>query len=207
MHCVVASSQPNRVRLGARRIRVGIAAPINGYLGLANKHHISFFISSAFSKCWVRVATPVCLTSELSIAIVHPGVAAGTIGGYLAFTNKGSRPCRLMGWPNLVAIQATGKTSTAVHVRTTIFGPFSQAVASVTIKPSERADAAFTGHDVPTGTSKHCPYHRLKVTPPDNTQSATISALLPAPALDIYMPACSKISISPVVSRAALYHE
>lgn len=153
-------------------------------------------------------ATPVCRTSDLKIAIVRGGVAAGTIGGYLSFTNKGNAPCHLIGWPNVLAIPATGKTRTAMRVHTTMFGPYNPAVLSVTIKPRERAEAVFTGHDVPVGPSKHCPpsYRQLKVTPPGNQQSVTISALLPAPTLGIYMPACSAIIISQVVARKALYH-
>lgn len=152
--------------------------------------------------------TPVCRTSDLKIAIARGGVAAGTIGGYLGFTNKGNTPCHLIGWPHVLAIPATGKTRTAMRVHTTMFGPYNPAVLSVTIKPGERADAVFTGHDVPIGPSKHCPpsYRQLKVTPPGSKHSVTISALLPAPTPGIYMPACSPIIISQVVAHTALYH-
>jgi len=42
-------------------------------------------------------AAPICRTSWLKITIVRGGVAAGTIGGYLAFTNTSNTPCRLIG--------------------------------------------------------------------------------------------------------------
>jgi len=89
-----------------------------------------------------------------------------------------------------------------------MFGPVNPAVLSVTIRPGGRADAVFTGHDVPAGTADRCPpsYRQLKVTPPGNKQDAVIPAWLPAPALGIYMPACSQIVISQVVPSAALYH-
>lgn len=153
-------------------------------------------------------AAPMCRTSRLKIAIIRGGVAAGTIGGYLAFTNTGNDSCRLIGWPTVVAIAATGETSTAAKVPTTMFGPTNPAVLRVTIRPGERADAVFTGHDVPAGSEDHCPpsYRQLKVTPPGNTQSAVIPAWLPAPALGLYMPACSPIAISQVVPSSALYH-
>ncbi len=152
-------------------------------------------------------ATPVCRTSELKIAIVRGGVAAGTVGGYLGFTNAGRAACHLIGWPTVVAIAATGETSTATQVPTTMFGPVSPAVLNVTIRPGQRADAVFTGHDIPAGTTDHCPpsWRRLKVTPPGNEQSAVIPAWLPAPALGTYLPACSRIVISQVVPRSALY--
>ena len=153
-------------------------------------------------------AAPICRTSGLKITIVRGGVAAGTIGGYLAFTNTGNTPCRLVGWPTVVAITAAGETSTATHVHTTMFGPVNPAVRSVTIRSGRRADAVFTGHDIPAGTADRCPpsYRQLRVTPPGNKQSAVIPAWLPAPALGIYMPACSQIVISQVVPSAALYH-
>ena len=140
----------------------------------------------------------VCETSQLKITMPWSGVAAGTIGGRIGFTNLGARPCRLHGWPVLVAINAAGQSHTAVDKLTTMFGPNLKAAPVVILKPHATAEAAFTGGD--HSMSGTCPpqYRRLRVTPPGNSQAATIRAWIPY--YGHYLPACTPIWVSEVVA-------
>jgi Protein of unknown function (DUF4232) len=145
----------------------------------------------------------VCETSQLKITMAWSGVAAGTIGGRIGFTNLGSRPCRLHGWPVLVAINAAGQSHTAVDKLTTMFGPNLKAAPVVILKPRATAEAVFTGSD--HSRSGTCPpqYRRLRVTPPGNSQAVTIRAWIPY--YDNYLPACTPIWVSEVVAFKDLY--
>jgi hypothetical protein len=153
-------------------------------------------------------ATRRCTTSQLEIRLIHPGAAGGTAGGYIAFTNRASAPCRLTGWPTLVAVAASGKTTTAVHRRSTMFGPRPtiKGVPVVTLGYGRRADAVFTVGDRPGPGRATCPppYRRLRVTPPGNSRSVLLSAWLSG--YGHFLPACSAIEISFVVAASDLYH-
>jgi hypothetical protein len=147
-----------------------------------------------------------CATADLRIRLIHSGVAAGTVGGYLAFTNLADTPCRLSGWPKLVAITASGTTATAVRRRTTMFGPRpTTGVPVVTLQPGKRADAVFTAGDNPRPGYTRCPppFRHLRVTPPGNLRSVVLSAWLPYYAQ--FLPSCTDIEISFVVPASALY--
>lgn len=139
-------------------------------------------------------ASPVCRTSTLKMAVAWSGVAAGTVGGYLGFTNVGAAPCHLTGWPTLVSIPATGKGSTATHVHGTTFGPVNRAVVSVTIRPGQEADSVFTGHDLPAGNASQCPpaYRHFEVTPP-----ATRNPLSSLPGCQAWVSTCPRVHRSP----------
>jgi hypothetical protein len=149
-----------------------------------------------------------CRTSQLKITLIHAGAAGGTAGGYIAFTNRASAPCRLTGWPTLVAVTATGKTTTAVHRRSTMFGPRPtiKRMPVVILRNGRRADAVFTVGDRPGPGQRTCPrpYRHLRVTPPGNSRSVLLSAWLPAYAH--FLPSCTDIEVSFVVSASALYH-
>src|SRR5437016_3628332 len=92
-------------------------------------------------------ATRTCATSQLRIKLVKSLVAAGNVGGYIAFANRGSAPCRLTGWPRLVAVTAAGTSRAAVRVRTTMFGPSPtmRGVPVVTLRPGDKAETVFAG--------------------------------------------------------------
>lgn len=137
--------------------------------------------------------------------LTRSAAAGGTSGAYLGFRNEGDAPCQLAGWPLLVAVTATGKTASAVHVHTTMFGPANPAVSVVTLKPGAVAYAVFTGGDNPSGSATKCPpsYRWLRVTPPGNSSSRVISAWLPY--LGAYLPACTSIYVSETVQTSAVY--
>jgi hypothetical protein len=129
--------------------------------------------------------------------------AGGTAGGYLGFTSHARRPCILRGWPAVAGVTAAGKTSTAIRELTTMFGPDVNAVPIVTLKPGALAVAVFTVAD---GRPPYCPppYRVLRVTPPGNDRPVVISAWL-HPYVRGYLPACTRIWISPVVPAHDLY--
>ena len=66
-------------------------------------------------------AARTCATSQLRIRLAKSLVAAGNVGGYIAFTNRAGVTCRLTGWPKLVAVTRAGASTTAVRVRSTMF--------------------------------------------------------------------------------------
>jgi hypothetical protein len=150
-----------------------------------------------------------CRTRDLTIRLVHSGAAAGTVGGYIGFTNRARGRCRLGGWPTLVAVSAAGTSTTAQHRRSTMFGPRPSIVGvpNVTLRHGQRVDAVFTAGDNPGPGEATCPppYRRLRVTPPGNVRSVLLSAWLPY--LGAYLPACTLIEVSFVVGSSDLYHD
>jgi Protein of unknown function (DUF4232) len=157
-------------------------------------------------------ALPTCATAQLHVWLTHTGAAAGTVGGYLAFTNRGAKPCRLTGWPVLKAVRP-GASTTAVHVHETMFGPYVtvhgvrryvQGVPVVRLRHGQTAVAAFTGSDVYGPGKTRCPppYGAFRVTPPGNTAAAVTRAWIAW--LGQNMPSCSRIEVSMVVPSSGL---
>jgi len=61
-----------------------------------------------------------CRMADLHVWVTHTGVGLGTVGGYLAFTNRSPIACRLSGWPKLTAVRP-GASTTTVRVHATTF--------------------------------------------------------------------------------------
>jgi hypothetical protein len=147
-----------------------------------------------------------CRTSQLRITLTSSGAATAIVGGYIGFKNLASAPCQLDGYPTLVGVTAAGDTVTATQLLTSMFGPNLPDPPQVTLGPGALAEAVFTGNEV-AGSCASGPlptFQTLRVTPPGNTQSATISAWLPA--VGTYLPDCGEITVSPVVPSADLYN-
>jgi uncharacterized protein DUF4232 len=148
-----------------------------------------------------------CSTGQLHVWVARSGVALGTVGGYLAFTNRGST-CTLRGWPTLTAL-GPGVSTTAVHVRTTMFGPYVRGTGKpvtgtplVLLRRGRTAVAAFTAGDNPGEGQTRCPpsFRRLRVTPPGNTSSVEVSSWIAYYGREL--PSCTGIEESPVVPAA-----
>jgi hypothetical protein len=140
--------------------------------------------------------------------VTRSAAALGTVGGYLAFTNRGTE-CRLRGWPTLVAL-GPGERATAVHVHATMFGPyvggtgpFVRGVPDVRLRRGQTAFAAFTAGDHGS-TSRPCPppYRQLSVTPPSNGTSALVSAWIAYYGQNL--PSCTRVEVSMVVPASDL---
>jgi hypothetical protein len=147
-----------------------------------------------------RAAPRVCTTAQLKITLARSLVAAGTVGGYIGLRNRGRAACRLSGWPGLVLVDRAGAATSAVRVRSTMFGPRPtlRGVPVATLRHGELAEAVFAGGDIPPPGEARCPgYRRLRVTPPGSSHAVTVSAWLPA--LGALMPACTRIAVTMVV--------
>jgi Protein of unknown function (DUF4232) len=169
-------------------------------------------LGAAALVCAVAVATssatgvaatgaPFCRGGALRITVVRSAlVAAGNIGGYIGFTNRSRHVCRLSGWPTVVAITAAGTSTTARHVRATMFGPYRvRGVPVVVLRPGRRADAVYAGSDIPGDGRASCPpaYRRLRVTPPRSSRATLVAAR---------QPSCSGVIVTMVVRPSTLYH-
>jgi Domain of unknown function (DUF4232) len=145
-----------------------------------------------------------CRTAELQVTLTRSGAAAGVVGGYIGFRNTTAAPCRLSGWPTLIAVMTTGPRATAKHLLTTMFGPTITAPQPVTLDPGGLAEAVFTASENagPCASGSLPTYRTLLVAPPGDVRSVTISAWLGA--VDTYLPACGGLSVSPVVPSSAL---
>jgi hypothetical protein len=151
---------------------------------------------------------PVCTASQLKISMAGGVGGLGQQGGVLSFANTGSTTCRLTGWPRLVGITAAGAMSTATPVEGAPNGPFDAPPGTplkapvVMLKPGALAWAQFFADDNPVPPARSCPppIHQLRVTPPANTRSTTISGWLPG--IDAYTSACQRLFISPVAPPA-----
>ena len=123
------------------------------------------------------------------------------MGGVLGLTNEGGAPCRLSGWPVLVALGPPGRV-TATRILSVFGGPALTRPPVVTIRPGAQAVAVLAVADGPGPGLATCPPpgRRLRVTPPGGSHSTVISAWIPHSGG--YLPACSRVSISPVIARS-----
>ena len=143
-------------------------------------------------------ATPPCMTSQLQITLINSSVAAGTVGGWLRFVNASTEPCQFGGWPTLVGVTAAGTATVARQTNAELIFPLITGVRTITMAPGDAAFAAFAGSDTP-GASGTCPpsYRSLRVTPPGNTESVSLSAWIAYYNHDL--PACAGIDVTMVV--------
>jgi hypothetical protein len=147
---------------------------------------------------------PLCSTGNLKISVVRGGAATGAVEGQIGFTNLGSAPCQLTGYPAVAGVTAAGGQTLAGHLLTTEFGPNITSIPVVTLDPKATAIAVVTGNSVAgtcaSGTIRT--FRNLIVTPPGNADSVTLSAWLPS--LAEYLPACGSINVTPVVEASSM---
>jgi hypothetical protein len=109
-------------------------------------------------------------TSGISVTLTNTGALGGQAGGYLKFTDQGRVPCRMTGWPVVVAVTAAGAATATRHAQSTMFGAWRYAapLPVVVLKAGDSAYAVVAASDEPAGSSTHCPapYVRLRVSPP-----------------------------------------
>ena len=78
--------------------------------------------SAASPSAGSSAASGSCDAAQLKISLTHTGALAGQAGGYLEFTNAGSTPCRMSGWPAVDRADGRGPDHVAAahaieHVR------------------------------------------------------------------------------------------
>ena len=152
-------------------------------------------------------ATPDC-GADLKVTVFGGAAAASTIAGAIGFTNTGSAPCRLAGYPVVTGVTASGAEAVAGHLLSTEFGPNITRIAPVTLAPRAMAVSVITGNEVagPCVSGRVPTFRSLLVQPPGSTGHVTVSALLPE--LPGYLPDCGgingPINVTPVVPAASL---
>src|SRR5215469_9853729 len=146
-------------------------------------------------------AASFCRDSQVAISLTHTGAAAGTVGGYLTFTNRGATTCKLTGWPIVSAITGTGKREVVAHAANTMIGgwQYTTPMPVLRLAPGHSGYAVLQSNDVAVGNATSCPppYTRLQVSIPGGATPTTLSAWLPG--AGTYLPGCLSISGSPVV--------
>jgi Protein of unknown function (DUF4232) len=151
-------------------------------------------------------AASACVTSELKISLTATGALAGQAGGYLKFTNDSGTPCRMSGWPAVIGLTAAGQATRLEHRQSSMFGAWHYTAPPpvVTLRPGNSAYAIVAADDKPAGATGHCPapYTRLKVSPPGDSESVTISAWLPGAVS--YLPACTSADGSPTAGTSTI---
>jgi Protein of unknown function (DUF4232) len=147
-----------------------------------------------------------CVTSQLKISIVDTGALAGQAGGYLRFTNNSRTPCRMSDWPAVTGLTATGKATRLRNLQSTMFGAWHYTAPApvVTLQPGDSAYAVVAAADHPAGGNAQCPapYVLLRVSPPGDSGSVTISARLPG--AGSYLPSCTSADGSPTAGTSAI---
>jgi Domain of unknown function (DUF4232) len=133
--------------------------------------------------------------------LIEPRSAAG-----LRFTNVGTQPCQMQGWPTLVGIDASGGTTTARDDLADRTFPNLSAPPKVLLDPGAAAYAAFASSDTRSPASATCPpsYVTLRITTPGSPDSVTISArnagFMTSTTDPGYLPACGYLGVTPIVS-------
>jgi hypothetical protein len=150
--------------------------------------------------------TGACITAQLKISLTNTSALAGQAGGYLKFTNDSDTPCRMSGWPTVTGLTTTGQATRLRHMQLSMFGAWHYTAPPpvVTLKPGDSAYAIVAADDKPAGGNTRCPapYARLRVSPPGNSKSMTISAWLPGAAS--YLPSCTSANGSPTAGTSTI---
>jgi Protein of unknown function (DUF4232) len=147
-----------------------------------------------------------CATSQLRISLIDTGALAGQAGGYLKFTNDTGATCRMSGWPSVTGLTATGQVTLLRRMPSSMFGAwhYTAPPAVLVLKPGDSGYAVVAADDKPAGDATRCPasYVRLKVSPPGDPESVTISAWLPGAAT--YLPGCTSADGLPTAGTSAI---
>ncbi len=146
---------------------------------------------------------PGCRGSRLKVTMIYGGAAAGTVSGVLGFANQGKVPCRLAGWPAVVAAGPAGRARARRTLTVFAAGTFA-APPLVMLRPGARAVAVFSSHDQPVPPLAECgpAYRRLLVTPPGSARARVVPARTSN--YGLVAPACTPLQVSPVVPFSAV---
>jgi Protein of unknown function (DUF4232) len=142
--------------------------------------------ASPFGSSPSPTARGTCDPGDLQLRAGRLDSGAGQRYLPLIFTNTGTVPCTLRGYPGVAALDQAGTEVAQARRRP------GAAVTSVRLAPGGSASAVVQATAVPSGTTP-CPadYVGLLVTPPGTTVSVRLPAALPA---------CGGLRVSPVVA-------
>jgi hypothetical protein len=114
-----------------------------------------------------------CLTSNLRITLGDGGAGAGTDFTVIDFTNTGTAPCTLLGYPGASLTNSSGAQIGAAATRNP-----SKPATVVTLAPGAKASATLgvaNAENYPASTCKPTAAAGLKVFPPNQTQPVQLS--------------------------------
>jgi hypothetical protein len=187
---------PTVRRLGAAigcavLIALAVAACGGGSQSVVPKATVSLLPSKVhLPTATPGVSTGTCKGVDLTVVMRRTGGAAGSLIGFLRFTNDGTRSCAMIGWPTVTGVRAGGTTVRARQTRVR------RHLDAVALAPGQHVVAPFSVRD------GRCtdPFKTFDVTAPGTHRPVTVSAWMPA--LKRYVPACGthRISIGPLES-------
>jgi hypothetical protein len=106
----------------------------------------------------------------------------------------------------VTGLTATGQATRLRHMQLSMFGAwhYSAPPPVVALQPGDSAYAIVAADDKPAGSSTRCPasYTRLRVSPPGDSGSVTISAWLPG--AGSYLPSCASANGSPTAGTSTI---
>ena len=132
------------------------------------------------------VASTQCTSSQLALSLAQADSGAGQIYVPIVFTNTGSKPCELRGFPGVSLLDANDNQIGQPATRDGAEG------STVTLAPNGTAEALLhTSNGI--GGSATCtpPAAALRVYPPDNTEALIIRSTFVA---------CGGFSVGTVVT-------
>ena len=194
--------QRRRWMIGAAAVAVVAAAGLSVWAALPGARSVT-----PPQPAWhVRVsAFAPCSSSQLRISLPRRFAGLGHLNGDLRFTNTSGVPCRLSGWPTVLAVEPSGKKIRAIHIphlweAWALQWPRSRAEQMVVLRRSRSAYVEIDGGDTPVGTeSNPCPTaHWFEVVPPGGRSPVTLSTVWwrNGPRQPVYYALCAGISVT-----------
>jgi Protein of unknown function (DUF4232) len=127
-----------------------------------------------------------CKSTQLVASVGQGNGGAGTIYQTINFTNTGTTPCTLMGYPGMQLYSSGGATIPTTVVRGLGANPGTTpaagaAPALVTLAPKVAAQFTLRYEDVPVGNETSCPMSATAAVTPPNLFSSLTVALAIAP--------------------------
>ncbi|MEH2326978.1 MAG: DUF4232 domain-containing protein [Nostoc sp.] len=133
-----------------------------------------------------------CETSQLSVRRVSEDAGVGNVALTYAFTNNGSSPCTLIGYPGLSLLDAKDQPLQGIKVirsRDTYFSS-KQPRQQVTLAPGKQASFQIAYNHV-SSPKEQCPISsKIEITPPNAYEHFTLTEQI--------KPCTGKVRVTPV---------
>ncbi|MEH1937221.1 MAG: DUF4232 domain-containing protein [Nostoc sp.] len=133
-----------------------------------------------------------CETSQLSVRRVSEDAGVGNVALTYAFTNNGSSPCTLNGYPGLALLDAKDQPLEGVKIirsKDTYFSS-QQPRQQVTLAPGKQASFQIAYNHI-SSPDKNCPMSsKIQITPPNAYQHFTLTEEI--------KPCTGKVRVTPV---------
>ncbi len=158
--------------------------------------------SLASARSTATVST--CTTGQLSLVYVNATGAAGSVAGQYGFRNRSTHRCRLIGYPTLQMLAATGRTLRTIE-RHAAPGAFGITPKAVTLRHMAVGYFA-VAYASATGYGKlSCPVSAaLKVTPPGGRTALVLhgkgASIRPYGGTTVHL-RCGIVTVSAVTAR------